>query len=309
MNIVFMGTPEFSVPSLSKLHEAKYNISLVITQIDRPKGRGKKLQYTPVKEKALELNIEVHQPSYVNSKASIEKLKNLNPDLIVVVAYGQILSSEILELPKFGCINVHASLLPKYRGAAPINWALINGEQETGITIMEMEKGLDTGNIIIKSSIPIKNEDDYISIHDKLSDLGGEVLLQAIDEINEGVSKRTPQDHSQSNYAPMIFKSTGKIDWNKSAEEINNLVKGLKPWPTAYTEYNGKIIKLHRTRTEKDNYSGESGEIIKVSDNGIFIKTGDGVLVIEEIQFPNKKKMLVKDYLAGNSIEENVILI
>ncbi len=309
MKIVFMGTPEFAVPSLSQLYKAKHELALVITQMDKPKGRGKKLQFTPVKEKAIEFGIEVFQPINVNSKESIEKLKEINPDLIVVVAYGQILCREILELPKYGCINVHASLLPKYRGAAPINWALINGEVETGVTIMEMEEGLDTGDMIIKSTIPIREDDDYISIHDSLSVLGGELLIEAIDEIIEGISKKIPQDHSQSNYAPMIFKSTGKIDWNKSGYEIKNLVRGLKPWPSAYTDYDGQTIKIHKVRLEDGNYKGELGQILKVSNDGIFVKTIDKILVIEELQFPNKKKMLVKDYLAGNSIDENIKLV
>lgn len=308
MKIVFMGTPEFAVSSLSELHNANHDIELVITQIDRPRGRGKKLQYTPVKEKALELNIEVYQPIDINSGESIHKLKEINPDLIVVVAYGQILNQEVLNLPKYGCINVHASLLPKYRGAAPINWAIINGEEKTGITIMEMERGLDTGDMIMKEAIPINEEDDYISLHDKLSLLGGEVLLEAIEEIVKSEYNKESQDSSLSNYAPMIFKTTGKIDWNKTATEIVNLVRGLKPWPTAYTDYKDQTIKIHKARVEEGEYSGEVGQIIKVSDDGIFIKTRSKILVVEEIQFPNKKKMLVKDYLTGNIIEENIIL-
>ena len=308
MKIVFMGTPEFAVPSLAKLHDVHYHVALVITQMDRPKGRGKKLQYTPIKEKAVELNIEVYQPIDINSSESVDKLKKIDPDLIVVVAYGQILNQEILNIPKYGCINVHASLLPKYRGAAPINWAIINGEQETGITIMEMERGLDTGDMILKSSIPINEEDDYVSLHHKLSLLGGEILLEAIEEIVKGIHSKESQDNKLSNYAPMIFKTTGKIDWNKTATEIRNLIRGLKPWPTAYTDYKDETIKIHNARIEEMEYNGEAGQILKVSNDGIFVKTGDKILVIEEIQFPNKKKMLVKDYLAGNIIEENIIL-
>lgn len=308
MKIVFMGTPEFAVPSLSELKNSGFNIELVITQIDKRKGRGKKLQFTPVKEKALELGIDVFQPVDVNDPETIEKLRKINPDLIVVVAYGQILSKELLELPRYGCINVHASLLPKYRGAAPINWAIINGESETGVTIMEMEQGLDTGDMIIWSSIPIEEDDDYISIHDKLSNLGGEILVEAIKQIVEGVSKRIPQDDSLSNYAKMIYKSTGKIDWHKGGKEIKNLVRGLKPWPSAYTDYNGETIKIHKVRLEEGPIKGEIGQIIKVSDDGIYVNSIDRIVVIEELQFPNKKKMNVKNYLAGNSIEEGTIL-
>ncbi len=309
MKIVFMGTPIFAVPSLVELQKSNLDVGLVITQIDKPRGRGKKLQFTPVKEKAVELGIEVFQPINVNSHESIEKIKSINPDLIVVVAYGQILCRQILELPKYGCINVHASLLPKYRGAAPINWAIINGEIETGVTIMEMERGLDTGDMIIKSTIPIKTNDDYISIHDKLSVLGGNLLIESIDQIVKDIVVKTPQDHSLSNYAPMIFKEAGKIDWNKKGEEILNLIRGLKPWPSAYTDYKEQTIKIHKARLEDDTKIGEIGEIIKATDNGIYISCLDGIVVIEEIQFPNKKKMSVKDYLAGNDIEIGAVLV
>lgn len=309
MKIVFMGTPLFSVASLFELRNANLDVELVITQIDKPKGRGKKLQFTPIKEKAIELGIEVFQPLDVNSVECIEKLKAIKPDLIVVVAYGQILSSKILQLPKYGCINVHASLLPRYRGAAPINWAIINGELETGVTIMEMERGLDTGDMLINSSIPINIDDDYISIHDKLSVLGAKLLIQAIDQILKGNVIKTPQQNNLSNYAPMIYKEAGKIDWNKSGIEIINLIRGLKPWPSGYSHYKNQTIKIHKARIEDNNDNGKIGEIIKVSDNGIYIKCVDKLVVIEEIQFPNKKKMYVKEYLAGNDIEIGEVLI
>lgn len=309
MKIVFMGTPDFSVPTLEHLIKADYNVELVITQQDKPRGRGKKLQYTPVKEKAIESGIEVFQPLNVNSPESLEKIKAINPDLIVVVAYGQILKQELLDIPKFGCINVHASLLPKYRGAAPINWAIINGENETGITIMEMERGLDSGDMIIKESIPIEIEDDYISIHDKLSNIGGELLVKAIQLIAQDKAEKESQDHSQSTYAPMIFKDLGRIDWNKSAVEIQNLVRGLKPWPSAYTDYNGEIVKIHKVRIEDKFKDGKIGEIVKVSQEGICINTIDKMIVIEELQFPNKRKMSTKEYLVGNAIEVGVLLV
>lgn len=308
MIVVFMGTPEFAVPSLNRLKESGFNIPLVITQLDKRRGRGKKLQFTPVKEKALELGIEVFQPKNVNSDEAFEKLNSIKPDLIVVVAYGQILDKEILELPKYGCINVHASLLPKYRGAAPINWAIIDGEMKTGVTIMDMEEGLDTGDMILKKSIPIEDGDDYITIHDKLSHLGGEMLIKAINLILEEKAIKEVQDHSLSNYAPMIFKDAGKIDWNKKAVTIKNLVRGLKPWPSAYTDYKGETIKIHKVRIEENNLKGEIGEILSVDNSGIYVKSGDNIIVIEEVQFPNKKKMHVKDYLAGNSIEVGIIL-
>ena len=246
MKIIFAGTPDFAVPALEKLYKNNYDVQLVITQKDRPRGRGKKLQYTPVKEKALELGIEVFQPDNINSSDSIEKLKSISPDFIIVAAFGQILKREVLDIPKYGCINVHASLLPKYRGAAPINWAIINGETETGITIMEMEEGLDTGDMISKRSIPIVDEDDCESIHDKLAYLGSDLLVETIDDIVKGRAKKTPQNHNVSSYAPMIYKKTGKIHWNNKAKDINNLVRGLKPWPMAYTNYKDEVVKIHR---------------------------------------------------------------
>ncbi len=308
MIVVFMGTPEFAVPSLTELNNYGADIDLVISQVDKRKGRGKKYQFTPVKEKALELGLEVFQPIDINSEESIEKLKSIKPDLIVVVAYGQILKNEILELPKYGCINVHASLLPKYRGAAPINWAIINGESETGVTIMEMEKGLDTGDMMKKISITIEEEDDYITLHDKLSSLGGELLIEVIEQIVDGLSKKTEQDDNLSNYAPMIFKDAGKIDWNQSGKYIQNLVRGLKPWPSAYTDYMGETIKIHKVSLEKAEIKGDIGEIIKVDQSGIYVNSKDSIVIIEEVQFPNKKKMNVKDYLAGNTIEKGIIL-
>ena len=308
MNIVYMGTPEFAVPTLVDIFEKGYKISLVVTQEDKPKGRGKKVQYTPVKEKALELGIEVFQPRNINDSDSIEKIKELQPDFIVVVAYGQILKNELLNIPKNGCINVHASLLPRYRGAAPINWAIINGEATTGISIMKMDEGLDTGDVVLDKSIPISEEDDFLTIHDSLSKLGGDLLINALEEMFEGKSTLTKQDHSQSNYAPMIFKETGRIDWSKSGKTIYNLVRGLKPWPNAYTSYKGDIVKIHKAKFIPEIIDSNVGKIIKVSKEGIYICVKDGHIIIEELQFPGKKILSVKQYLAGNNIEEGIIL-
>lgn len=309
MNVVFMGTPDFAVPTLNSLHDAKYNINLVITQKDKPKGRGKKLQYTPVKARALDLGLEVFQPENINDAKSINKLKEISPDFIIVTAFGQILKKEVLDIPKYGCINVHASLLPKYRGAAPINWAIINGETETGITIMEMEEGLDTGDMLSKKSIPIELEDDCSSLHDKLAILGGELLIETMDKILKGTCTKTPQDHDKSSYAPMIYKETGRIDWGKTGEEINNLIRGVKPWPGAFTRYNGETLKVHRIKVIPKYKDGKIGEIVKVSNEGIYVNVQDGTIIIEELQFPNKRRMTVKQYLAGNHIEPNTILI
>lgn len=308
MKIIYAGTPDFAVPTLENLHKSGFNVELVITQQDRRRGRGKKMQFTPVKEKAIELGIEVFQPSDINSQESINKIKGISPDIIIVAAFGQIFKKEILEIPRYGCINIHASLLPKYRGAAPINWAIIDGEKETGITIMEMEEGLDTGDMISKKSISIEDEDDCESIHDKLAIIGSELLVNTIKNIIEGKEIKTPQNHELSSYAPMIYRETGKIKWDEKARDIANLIRGLKPWPGAYTIYKDEIVKIHKVRIESNSKNGVPGEIMKVSNEGIYINTLDDLIVIEELQFPNKRKMKVKDYLAGNDMEVGVVL-
>lgn len=308
MKIVFMGTPEFAVPSLEALVKEGWELKLVVTQKDKPKGRGKKIQFTPVKEKALELGLEVFQPNSINSVESIEKISAINPDFIVVVAYGQILKKSILEIPKYGCYNVHASLLPKYRGAAPINWAIINGEKETGVTIMEMDEGLDTGDMVLSKAIPIQDDDDAISIHDKLSILGGKLIVEALNGIVAGKLEKIPQDHSLSSYASMLSKDMGRINWNRSAESIINLIRGLKPWPSAYTDYKGEKIKIHKASVTNEVKDGACGEIVEVNKNGIYVNTKDKKIVLEEIQFPNKRKMTVEEYLRGNSIEKGIVL-
>ena len=303
-----MGSPEFAVPALENLYKRDYNISLVITQTDKRKGRGKKTQFNPVKQKALDLNIEVYQPEDVNSEESLSKINEYKPDFIVVVAYGQILKESILKIPKYDCLNIHASLLPSYRGAAPINWAIINGEHKTGITIMKMAKGLDSGDIIIKKAIQITDNDDSTTIHDKLSKMGSELIIEAIDLI---ISKRvvyTPQNHEESSYAPMLSKELGAIDWGKSGCDIERLVKGLKPWPMAYINYKNQQVKIHEVSTELKNHNREFGYIEKVSSDGIWVAVKDGYIIIKRLQFPGKKAMDVKVYLMGNQIEEGYIL-
>ena len=308
MKIVFMGTPSFAVPSLEALSKNEYNISMVITQKDKPRGRGKKLLPTPVKEKALELGLEVYQPDSINSIESINKLRDISPDCIIVVAYGQILKEEILNLPKFGCLNIHASLLPKYRGAAPINWAIINGEKETGITIMKMDEGLDTGDMLKSELIPIRADDDSKSIHDKLSQLGGRLIVETLKDIEKGNITSISQSDELSTYAPKISKETGKIDWNKNGDNIVNLVRGLKPWPSAYMVYKGEKVKIHRARVVEKFTQDDNGIIVKVSDDGIYVNCSDSCVVIEELQFPGKKKLSVLEYLRGNDLDSDVRL-
>ena len=308
MNIVFMGTPDFAVPSLTSLHEKGYNISLVVTQKDRPRGRGKRLQPTAIKKKALELGLEVYQPDFINSQESIDKLKKLSPDCIVVIAFGQVLKREILDIPPYGCINIHASLLPKYRGAAPINWAIINGEKETGITIMEIDEGLDTGDMLNYEKISIEEYDDSATIHDRLAILGGQLIAETIEDLKAGDIIKTPQDNSLSTYAPMLLKSTGKIDWDSSGVKIKNLVRGLKPWPSAYMVYKGQNVKIHKVKVIEKFPKQDNGIIVKVSDEGIYVNCEDSCIVIEELQFPGKKRLHVSEYLRGNKFDSNIRL-
>lgn len=308
IRLVFMGTPDFAVPSLNSLYNAGYSIEAVITQKDKKRGRGKKLQYTPVKQKALELGIEVFQPNSVNEDKMKEILEAINPDFIVVVAYGQILKNDILRIPKYGCYNVHASLLPKYRGAAPINWAIIEGESETGVTIMEMEEGLDTGDMILSSAIKIGKEDTTENIHDELADLGAELIIKALEGIFKGNLEKTSQDHTKSSYASMLSKEMGMIDWNADGSDIVNLIRGLKPWPSAYTIYKDNMLKIHKASLSDKKYDGINGEIVKVTSNAIYVKVGDGSIKIEELQLPGKRKMETSEYLKGNSIEVGSIL-
>lgn len=308
MKFLFMGTPDFAVPALHALHKNNYNIDLVITQKDRPRGRGKKQSYTPIKKKAIELGLNVYQPDNINSEESLNKIKAIKPDLIVVAAFGQILKKDLLAIPKYGCINIHASLLPKYRGAAPINWAIINGERESGITIMEMEEGLDTGDIIAQKALPILQEDDSSTLHDKLSILGSELLIETIADIISGKAVRVPQCHDKSSYASMIFKETGKIDWTKNGREILDLIRGVRPWPGAYTRYKGEVMKIYKLDIIDKCDKTQAGQIFKVNKEGIFVNTGDSTAIIKELQFPNKRRMLASEYLAGNDIEIGCML-
>ena len=292
MKIIFMGTPEFAVPCLKVLHETQ-EIICVVTQPDRPKGRGQKLQPSPVKIFATENNLPILQPQKIKSPEAVAELKKFPADLIVVVAFGQILSQEILDLPKFGCINVHASLLPKYRGAAPIEWSLINGETLTGVTTMQMNAGLDTGDMLLKSEVPITEEMILPELREKLMAAGANLILETVKNLE--TIHPIKQDDSLSNYAPMLKKDTGKIDWNKSAREIHNLVRGL--YGGAFAIFNGEKYKIWRTKI----FDGEklsAGEI-KISGKKFLVGTGDGVLEILEIQAPNAKKVDAADFING----------
>ncbi len=310
MKILFMGTPDFAVPCLKELINSNYEIATVITQPDRPKGRGQKLMPPPVKEEAVKHNIEVLQPERIRDTQFIKQISELNPDIIVVVAFGQILPKAILDIPKYGCINVHASLLPRYRGAAPINWCIINGEKTTGITTMYMDEGLDTGDIILKREIPILNSENAQQLHDKLSILGATLLVETIDQLIKGTSVRISQDHNQSTYAPMLSKTLGKIDWGMNSLSIKNLIRGVTPWPGAYTSYLNKTVKIFSAEALDDETENKKhGIICKVAHDHFLISCGKGTLSIEEIQFENEKRMSVEAYLRGHNIEEGQILL
>lgn len=311
MRIVFMGTPQFAVPCLKMLVSKKYNVVAVFTQPDRPKGRGNKILQTAIKKEAQKHNIEVFQPNKLNDGKSLKTLKEIQPDLIIVVAYGQILSESTLEVPVLGCINVHASLLPKYRGAAPINWAIINGETATGITTIYMDEGLDTGDMILKDSLNINDNMTAGELHDELSVLGAETLIKTIRLVEKAQIQRVKQNHDESTYAPMMDKELGEIDWSKSSKKIHNLVRGTNPWPSAYTVYKKSVMKVKKTRAETaDEYDKLylPGQIVRVSKDAIYVATGAGLIVIEELQFSGSKHLSTSAFLLGNKIDTGVIL-
>ncbi|MBC2577203.1 methionyl-tRNA formyltransferase [Peptostreptococcus russellii] len=308
MRIVFMGTPEISVGTLKRIIADGHELLAVVTQPDRPRGRGKKMMMSPVKEVALENNIEVLQPQKASDPEFIEKLKELNPELIVVVAYGQILRKNLLEIPKKGCVNVHVSLLPKLRGAAPINWTIINGDSKTGVTTMFMDEGLDTGDIIMSKEFKLDDEITAGELHDWMMVEGAELLSQTVKAIESGNYTRTKQDDEESTYAPMMDKNLGHIDFSKSAQEIHNLVRGTIPWPGAWCESDYGKIKIWKTKVIKREHSQENGKVLKVDKEGIEVACGKDILLIVDIQMPNKKRMPVSEFIKGNSIEEGTIL-
>ncbi len=303
-----MGTPAFAVPTLKKLHEKGHSIALVVTQPDKPSGRGKKLKKSEVKVAAEELNLEIFQPDKIKREENIEILKSYNPDVIVVVAYGQILSKEILSIPKYGCINVHASLLPKLRGAAPLNWAIINGETKTGVTTMQMDQGLDTGDMLLKSEVEIDENMNVGELHDILMDKGADLLVETLDKIERNELVPQKQDDSLSTYAPMLNKENRKINWNLPANNIHNLIRGLAPWPTAYFTIDGNMVKVYKSTYSNENSDYEPGYVIKANNEGIFVQAKEGTVILQEIQMPGKKRMTVDAYLRGNIFPEKIIL-
>lgn len=315
MRVIFMGTPDFAVNTLEALIKSEHEVVMVVTQPDKPKGRGKTMQFTPVKEVAVRENIPVLQPLKVREDEVVKQLEQAEPDVIVVVAYGQLLPENILKLPQYGCINVHASLLPKYRGAAPIQWAVINGEQESGVTTMYMAKGLDTGDMIDKVTVPLSPEETGGSLHDKLAEAGAVLLVETLAKLEEGTALRTPQKEEESSYFSMLSKSLGNIDWTKSAVEIERLIRGLSPWPSAYTYLNGKMLKLWQTVVIKEKElpkgsltKGQAGEIVYVDKKSFIVKTGEDYINVLELQLEGKKRMETDAFLRGYSLETGCVL-
>ena len=313
MRVIFMGTPEFSVGTLESLIEAGHAIVLVVTQPDRPKGRGKEIQITPVKRVALNHHIPVFQPIKLREPDAISQLKKYPADVMVVVAFGQILPKQVLEMTRYGCINVHASLLPAYRGAAPIQWAIINGEGVTGITTMRMDEGVDTGDMILKEEVVITSEETGASLHDKLAKVGAALCVKTLKAIEEGNAIFEKQGEATTSYASMLKKEMGRINWNKSAVEIERLVRGLNSWPGAYGLWGDKKLLIWRAKPvsepiyEKDERL-LPGEITKVDKKTVMIKTGQGCLEIVEIQIPGKRRMTIEEFLRGNKLEMGIVL-
>ena len=308
MRIVFMGTPAFAVPCLQALVEAGHEVCGVFTQPDKPKGRGKAVLMTPVKEKALEMGIPVYQPVKVREPEFVKTLADLAPDVIVVVAFGQILPKSILEIPRYGCVNIHASLLPKYRGAAPIQWAVIDGEKETGVTTMFMNEGLDTGDMLEKEVVPLDPKETGGSLHDKLSAVGGRLILSTLKGLEDGTLKGTPQTDEGSCYAKMLKKSLGDIDWTMDGAAIERLIRGLNPWPSAYTSLHGKTLKIWDADVTDREYGVEPGTVAEVSKDQLIIQTGKGSLSVRSLQLEGKKRMDIQDFLRGYSLEKGTVL-
>ena len=308
MKIVFMGTPDFAVPSLEALIE-KFGVEAVFTQPDRPRGRGKKMVFSPVKEVAVKHDIKVFQPEKLkDDREAVEYLKELKPDFIIVVAFGQILTKEVLDIPKYGCINLHASLLPMYRGAAPLNWVIINGEKKSGNTTMLMDVGLDTGDMLLKDEVEITDNMTSGELHDILMNRGGELLIKTIEGLADGSIKGEKQE-GETCYAKMLSKETGKINWNNSAESIHNLIRGLNPRPIAHTTYKDENMKIYESEVLAESSNKEAGTIIEVSKKGMKVSCGKGILLVKKIQFPNGKPLTIEHYINGKDIEVGCKLV
>lgn len=301
-----MGTPDFAVGTLEAVCDAGYEVVGVVTQPDKAKGRSKEPVPTPVKAAALARGLTVFQPERIRNEQAVESVRQMKPDVIVVVAFGQIIPKEILELAPYGCLNVHASLLPAYRGAAPIQWAVLNGEEESGVTIMRMDEGLDTGDMITKKVVKLAEDETSGSLFERLSEEGAQLLVKTLSSVFDGTAVYEKQpEQSPTPYAGMIRKSMGQIDWNQSAVEIERLVRGMNPWPSAYTKLDGRTLKIWKAHVEKPEMTGDAGKIVRMDNKGLYVQTGLGILCVDELQLEGKKRMKTGDFLRGYVIRNN----
>ena len=308
MRIVYMGTPDFAVPALEALAKSEHEVVAVVTQPDKARDRGKKVQFTPVKTKALEYDIPVYQPEKVKTNEEFyQQLVDLAPDLIVVAAYGKILPVSILELPKYGCVNIHASLLPKYRGAAPSHRAIINGDKTTGVTLMYMAEGMDTGDMIAKAETEIGLKTVEM-MHEELADLGAKLLMDTLPQLLSGTAPRVPQNEEEATHAPMVFKQDGVLDYTRSADMLCCLVRGMNSWPVASTTYQGNVVKVWEAEALEKTSDKAPGTILSCDKTGLKVACGEGIINITKLQFPGKRAMEVADYIKGNTMETGVIL-
>lgn len=304
MKVVFMGTPDFGVATLESIIAAGHQVAAVVTQPDKPKGRGKEMQFTPVKEEALKYGIPVFQPEKIKEPEAVATLKKLDADIAVVVAFGQIVSKEILEMYPYGCINVHASLLPAYRGAAPYQWAVINGEKVSGVTVQQMNEGVDTGDIISQKQVEIASDETAGSLYDKLSVAGAELCVETLRALENGTAVFTKQDETKSSHAKKLTKQSGDIDWTMPAEKIEQLIRGLNPWPSAYTKLDGRILKIWKAEVISESGNHNPGETVKYDKKTWLIQTGEGLLSLKEVQLEGKKRMGIEEFLRGFSLEQ-----
>lgn len=308
LNVIFMGTPDFAVPALKALHQSGHRVSLVVTQPERPRGRGKRLEEPPVKKAAKEMDFTVRQPESVDSESFYNTLRDIRPDLFVVVAFGQILPKRLLELPPMGAINLHASLLPRYRGPAPIQWAIINGETETGITSMLMDAGLDTGEILHARSTPIYADDTAGTLHDRLARISADVLTETLEGFCAATIRPVPQDHARASYAPMLKKSDGRVDWTRSAEYLERFIRGMSPWPGSYTYWDNRRLNLHRAEVRPGSSDHQPGTVIEAFDNELRVAAGKDAISILEIQAESGRRMDIADFLKGSFVAPGTLL-